>query len=434
MQPPATPPAPDEPLYESFFGLREQPFALTTDPKFLFMSDGHRRAYEELLTGLRRREGLLLLTGETGMGKTTLCRAVIDALGHRTFSALILNPYMSDAEVVRVILRDFGLVSRDEIRKGAFAKADMPQLLDTLEGFLKSLLPLNSYAVVIIDEAQSLPAKVLDQIRVLGAYEVDGQRLLQVILVGQPSLLTTLRGDAMQALAARVSRRAVLGALSPAEVDEYIQHRLAVAGGRDTVGFPADSVNTIAELTRGVPRRINLLCDRALEEGRVAGTNLISVAMVQRAAKAAAGLADAPESGRISPAARADRVDHGRIALRTQDAQRDPQPDIDTVDIPLQLEHGLDPGPERDLIFGQHTDEVPRSSRLWWVALLIVLVLAGAGGYFAWNTMRTAPASTPSLPDAPPVDLALPGPRPLPTDDEVRYLMKELDKTNRGLR
>ena len=97
------------------------------------MTAGHKRAYQELLTGLCRREGLMVLTGDTGMGKTTLCRAVIDALGPHTFSALILNPYMSDAEVVRVILRDFGLVSRDDIRKGAFGRADMPQLLDTLE-------------------------------------------------------------------------------------------------------------------------------------------------------------------------------------------------------------------------------------------------------------------------------------------------------------
>lgn len=414
MQPPSSPSAPDEPLYEAFFGLREQPFALTTDPRFLFMSDGHRRAYEELLIGLRRREGLLLLTGDTGMGKTTLCRAVIEALGHRTFSALILNPYMSDAEVLRVILRDFGLVSRDEVRKGAFAKADMPQLLDTLEGFLRSLLPLNSYAIVIIDEAQSLAPKVLDQIRVLGSYEQDGQRLLQIIMVGQPLLLHTLRSDAMQALDERISRRAVLGALSPAEVDAYIQHRLAVAGGRDTVGFPAESVNAIAELTQGVPRRINLLCDRALEEGRVAGTNLISPPMIRRAARAAAGLADA------EPPAPGDRDRHA------------------AADIPLQLEHGLDHGlePTRDhgLAFGHVAHETPRPNRLWWAGALIVLALAAAASYFAWTTIRTAPGSTPDLPAAPPREVRLPDPRPVPTDDEVRYIMKEIDKTNRGLR
>ena len=415
MQPPSSPSAPDEPLYEAFFGLREQPFALTTDPRFLFMSDGHKRAYEELLIGLRRREGLLLLTGDTGMGKTTLCRAVIEALGHRTFSALILNPYMSDAEVLRVILRDFGLVSRDEIRKGAFAKADMPQLLDTLEGFLRSLLPLNSYAVVIIDEAQSLAPKVLDQIRILGSYEQDGQRLLQIVLVGQPQLLHTLRADAMRALDARVSRRAVLGALSPAEVDDYIQHRLTVAGGRDTVGFPAESVNAIAELTHGVPRRINLLCDRALEEGRVAGTNLISVPMVRRAAKAVAGQ---PDADLPAPAV------HDRPVMAD--------------DIPLQLEDDLDrglaPAADHGPTFGHATDETPRSRRRWWAAALILIAVAAAAAYFVWTTMQTAPASTPDLPAAPPSGIRLPDPRPLPTDHEVRYLMKEIERTNRGIK
>ena len=288
-------------------------------------------------------------------------------------------------------------------------------MLDTLDGFLRSLLPLNSYAVVIIDEAQSLAPKVLDQIRMLGSYEQDGQRLLQIIMVGQPLLLHTLRSDAMRALDARVSRRAVLGALSPAEVDAYIQHRLSVAGGRDTVGFPAESVNAIAELTQGVPRRINLLCDRALEEGRVAGTNLISVPMVRRAAKAVAGQ---PDTDLPAPVNR----DHA----------------VMTDDIPLQLEHGLDHGldPKGDhgLTFGHVAKKTPRSRGFWWAAALIVLAVAAAGSYFAWTTMQTAPASTPDLPAAPPVDIRLPDPRPLPTDDEVRYIMKEIDKTNRGLR
>jgi len=144
---------------------------------------------------------------------------VIDALGHRSFAALILNPYMSDIEVLRTILRDFGLVTREDIRKGAFDHADAPQLLDTLEAFLRSLVALNSYAVVIIDEAQSLSPKVLDQIRVLGSIEQDGRRLLQIVLVGQPALIETLRADSMRALADRVSRRTSLGPLPGRHVD-----------------------------------------------------------------------------------------------------------------------------------------------------------------------------------------------------------------------
>src|SRR5262245_37840215 len=158
------------------------------------------------------------MTGETGTGKTTLCRGVVDALGQRTFTAMILNPYMSDSEVLRVVLRDFGLVSRDEIRRGALAKADMPQLLDTLESFLRSLVPLNSYACLIVDEAQSLAPSVLDRIRMLGAFEHNGQRLLQIVLVGQPGLLDTIRSEQMRALNERITRRLTLSPLSPPEI------------------------------------------------------------------------------------------------------------------------------------------------------------------------------------------------------------------------
>ena len=291
MQPPPPSDRGDEPLYETFYGLREQPFSLSTDPRFLYLSTEHRFAFDELLTGLRRREGLLLLTGDTGTGKTTLCRAVIDALGHRSFAALILNPYMSDAEVLRTILRDFGLVTREEIRKGVFDRADASQLLDTLEEFLRSLVSLNSYAVVIIDEAQSLSARVLDQIRVLGSLEMDGKRLLQIVLVGQPALVETLRADSMRALADRVSRRITLTPLPDADIDAYVRHRLAIAGGKGAVEFAPGALTRLAEISDGLPRRINLLCDRALELGRADGVKTISAALIVRAAKAISGAA-----------------------------------------------------------------------------------------------------------------------------------------------
>ncbi len=410
-----TPAAPDEPLYEAFYGLREQPFALTTDPRFLFMGDAHRRAYEELLTGLRRREGLLLLTGDTGMGKTTLCRAVIDALGPRTFSALILNPYMTDAEVLRVMLRDFGLVSRDEIRKGAFAKADLPQLLDTLEGFLRSLVALNSYAVVIIDEAQSLSSKVLDQIRVLGGYELDGQRLLQIVLVGQPGLITTIKSEALRALDERVTRRAVLGPLPPADVDAYIQHRLTVAGGKDTIEFRADSVNLIAELTRGVPRRINLLCDRTLEAGRVEGTTVITPAIVQRASQQADGSAPPPKPAPV-------------VAT----------PPVNMDELSLNLDESMDSAPRDDyrptVNFGQE-EERPKSRR-WGVVIVLLLLLSGLGlgTYVAW-AYTNADLIVPVLPAPPARDLGAIGtPFAPPTALEEQYIMDELLRTNPAMR
>jgi general secretion pathway protein A len=371
VQPPPSPDSLNEPLYEAFYGLREQPFTLTTDPRFLYLSPGHRRAFDELLTGLRRHEGILILTGDTGTGKTTLCRAVIHALGHRSFSALILNPYMSDVEVLRTILRDFGLVTRDDIRKGAFDHADMPQLLDTLETFLRSLVALNSYAVVILDEAQSLAPKVLDQIRVLGSMEFDGRRLLQIVLVGQPALIETLRGDAMRALADRVSRRASLGPLLLADVGSYIRHRLMIAGGKDAVTFDADALARITDLSDGLPRRINLLCDRALELGRVAGVTTITAPFVSRAAKAIAGASLPPdEPAPLAPPATA------RPALD----------ELLTSDIfkELELARPSRKEPKFDRPLGLLIDTPPpRSNVRFWLLLMVLAGGAAAATYFA---------------------------------------------------
>lgn len=381
----------NEPLYEAFYGLREQPFSLTTDPRFLYLSAAHRQAFDELLTGLRRREGILLLTGDTGTGKTTLCRAVIDALGQRAFSALILNPYMNDAEVLRTIVRDFGLVTRDDIRKGAFDHADQPQLLDTLEAFLRSLVALNSYAVVIIDEAQSLSPRVLDQIRVLGSMELDGKRLLQIVLVGQPALIETLRADSMRALADRISRRTSLGSLPTRDVDAYIRHRLAIAGGKETVRFDSDAVVRIADLSDGLPRRINLLCDRALELGRVEGVTTISAGVVSRAAKAIAGSKapaanDAPEAPRAQPAARPANVfvDLDPIPAGTnRTAQDAPLSDDMFKELDLAPMAPGEPDFERPLEL--LVDRPPsRGGGIWfWLAVAALATGAGAGVYYA---------------------------------------------------
>ena len=381
MQPPPSPESFNEPLYEAFYGLREQPFSLTTDPRFLYLSQQHRRAFDELLTGLRRHEGLLLLTGDTGTGKTTLCRAVIDALGHRTFSALILNPYMSDAEVLRTILREFGLVTRDDIRKGAFEHADVPQLLDTLDSFLRSLVPLNSYAVVIIDEAQSLSPKVLDQIRVLGSMEQDGRRLLQIVLVGQPGLIDALRSDAMRALADRISRRSALEPLLARDVNAYVAHRLQIAGGKDLVNFDADAMARVADLSDGRPRRINLLCDRALELGRIAGVTTIGAPLITQAAKAIAG-------GKIDLALQAPAAAPRADALPELHVPP-PRPnagafisDLDLPDIDLA---SIGDGPRVDSELRLIMDH-PLPSRGWFYWVLAALAVIGvAGVYTAWR-------------------------------------------------
>jgi general secretion pathway protein A len=316
VQPPASLEALADPIYEAFYGLKEQPFATSTDPKFLFMSASHQHAFGELTAGLRRREALLLLCGETGTGKTTLCRGVLDALGARTFSALILNPYMAGADVLRVVLRDFGFVSRDEIRRGVLAQADVPQLLDSLEGHLRAIVTLESFAVVVIDEAQSVAPAVLDQIRMLTAFEQDGRRLVQIVLVGQPMILTTLKTEPMYALNERITRRVTLLPLEPSEVEAYITHRLEVAGGAQAVRFQPEASRVIAELSRGLPRRVNLICDRALQQGRIEGVTTIGPEQVKRAARSLTG---APAERPIEVATRLVEDTEPRDASETPD-------------------------------------------------------------------------------------------------------------------
>lgn len=279
----------DDVPYERFFGLREHPFALTTDPRFHYKTASHRHAFEELKHGLERDEGFLLLTGDTGTGKTTLCRTVIDSLGGRTFSAIITNPAVADAELLRVVLRDFGVVSREEIRRGRFESADAQHLHETLESFLRSLAPLGARAVLVVDEAQGLAPRTLEQLRVLGNMEAGGRGLIQIILSGQRRLESTLAADDMTQLAQRISRRVQLEPMSRDEVEQYIAHRLRVAGGEAQVGFTPDAIALVHRESKGIPRSVNLLCDRALEEARSDGTSTVAVEHVKRSAKGIRG-------------------------------------------------------------------------------------------------------------------------------------------------
>ena len=408
MQPPPLPLAEDEPLYEAFYGFREAPFALSTDPRFFFLSGAHNQAYEELLTGLRRHEGILLLTGESGTGKTTLCRALLDAIGPRTFAALIANPYMSDSEVVRTILRQFGLVSRDEIRRGALARADMPQLLDALETFLRSLVPLNSQAVLFMDEAQSLPPVVLDQIRILAGFEQGNRRLLQVVLVGQPALADTVRAESLRALNERITRRTELTPLTAAEVDHYIGHRLAVAGGRKAVTFEPEAVRLIADLSRGLPRRVNLICDRALEEGRAARSSVIDASMIRRAARAIVGSFDL--------AVAVDTTSLGR-PVPTPAAAEAPAAEASAAE-PAAVEAAA---MNRPLTFGQTPSRRggTRAKILLVTLGLALAVGAAAAGYGVW-TIGSREIALPPAPAAPRLDIGrAPTEVQVPTEEEI---------------
>ena len=276
---------PSGPLtYEPFYGLLEKPFSLASDPRFLFHSHSHDRAAQTLLSAIRRREGVVVLTGEIGTGKTTLCRAVLDQLDRRTLTSFVKDPSMSAEDVLKTALVDFGVLSHDDLAQGHLIRATRRDLSAALRDFLTSLEPLHAFAVIIIDEAQNLSPDVLEQVRMLSDMEAE-DRLIQVVLVGQPALLKTLRQPEMRPLDQRISVRTRLEPLGAGELGAYIGHRLAVAGGDGRQVFDGGAIARVFELSLGVPRVVNLLCDRALEDGRDRSMPIVAEPLIELAAR-----------------------------------------------------------------------------------------------------------------------------------------------------
>ncbi|OFW23258.1 MAG: hypothetical protein A3H97_12305 [Acidobacteria bacterium RIFCSPLOWO2_02_FULL_65_29] len=271
-------------MYEKYYGFTEKPFSLTPDPKFLYRSQSHANAFELLQYAIRRREGFVVVTGDIGTGKTTLCRAVLEQIDRNTFTALVLNPFLSEEDLLKRILQDFGVISRDEVKAGQLAGVSKQELIDTLQDFLLGLIPLKASAVLIIDEAQNLPLAVLEQIRILSNLETDKEKLLQIVLVGQLNLQTLLRSPGLRQLDQRVSIRYELKPLDPETVAAYVAHRLTIAGGSASVAFAAKALALVHTLSGGIPRVINMICDRALMAGFSARASRITPEMVTHAA------------------------------------------------------------------------------------------------------------------------------------------------------
>jgi general secretion pathway protein A len=269
-------------MYEEYYGLAEKPFSLTPDPKYLYKSQSHGSAFDLLQYAIRRREGFMVMTGDIGTGKTTVCRALLEHIDRKTFSALVLNPFLSEEDLLKLILQDFGVVSREDVKSGRLARVTKQELIDALYDFLLGLLPLRASAVLIIDEAQNLPLKVLEQIRILSNLETDKDKLLQIVLVGQLDLKMLLRSPEMRQLDQRVSIRYELKPLTRSEVAAYIAHRLALAGG-SAVSFEEKALQLIHKFAKGIPRLVNLICDRTLLAAYSARTNRISPGLVQSA-------------------------------------------------------------------------------------------------------------------------------------------------------
>ena len=271
--------------YEEHYGLTQSPFSLAPDPHFLYLSESHEEAIRQLLDAARRNEGVLVLTGDVGTGKTTIARALLTRLDKTSFASLVLNPFLSVDELLREVLLDFGVISRDDIRSGRAVSASRHDLTSTLHDFLLSLHAIGAHGVLIIDEAQHLPPEVLEQIRVISTVETNTTRLLQVVLIGQPALLDNLAHDGLRQLDSRVSVRATLRPLSRGDVEAYVAHRLSIAGNAGYVHFDGGAIDAVTALTGGVPRLINLLCDRALMAGAHASSATIDAGAVREAGR-----------------------------------------------------------------------------------------------------------------------------------------------------
>ena len=244
-------------MYEEFYGLSEKPFSLTPNPRFVFQSEQYRTAEEALLYGIGQKEGFMLVTGAPGTGKTTLCRDLLEKLNPEQYRvALLFNPFLNGVEMLQALLAEFGL--------GDTATTSRKELLDRLNTYLMQQLANGRTCIAIFDEAQHLSTEFLEQIRVLSNLETEQEKLIQIILVGQPELLKLIRTPQMAQLDQRVSVRCTLTHLNREETGRYIIHRLNVAGARGRARFQEKSVRLLHAATGGVPRLINLTADRSM--------------------------------------------------------------------------------------------------------------------------------------------------------------------------
>jgi len=278
-------------MYCPFFGLQEKPFSLTPDPRFLFLSLSHQEALGHLLYGIEERKGFITVTGEVGTGKTLLCRALLDRLGRHVQTALIFNSFLLEIELLRSINEDFGIVQAGATRK---------ELIDHLNQYLLAEFSAGRNAVLIIDEAQNLAPPLLEQIRMLSNLETERGKLLQIVLVGQPELRQQLARPELRQLNQRIALRYHLQPFNRQESEDYINHRLVVAGSHGSVKFSRRALSTIYRLSDGIPRQINLLCDRAMLSAYVHGSGLIGHTHVRQAWNEIGGHA----VGRFLPMAR----------------------------------------------------------------------------------------------------------------------------------
>ncbi len=261
-------------MYLSFFGFREPPFQLSPDPRFFFYSKKHQEAFSHILYGIKERKGFIVITGEVGTGKTTLCRLLLATLDSSIRTALLFNPQWTALELLQSINQDFGLTGKGETKKA---------LLDELNRFLIDLLGRGGTALLIIDEAQLLTVECLEEIRLLSNLETDRSKLIQILLIGQPELNEKLARHELRQLRQRISVMWEVKPLDRDEVAAYLALRIEMAGGKGRVVFAPKAIDRIDEYSGGFPRLINIIADQALLAGYVAETTFLSDSIVRQA-------------------------------------------------------------------------------------------------------------------------------------------------------
>ena len=271
-------------MYLEYYGLTEPPFAITPNPRFLFYSGKHREAFNHLLYGIRERKGFVQLTGEVGAGKSTLCRALLEQLGDNFSTALILNPVLTADQLVKAVAMEFGLDVRG---------MDRLEIVAVINDFLLRQMADGRESVLIVDEAQDLTNDLLEQVRLLSNLETDDRKLLQIVLMGQPELRDRLNQHGLRQLRQRITVRYHLNPLRPAEVAQYVQHRLQVSGAQGAPYFTPPALWRIYHYSQGVPRLVNALCDKALLAGFVEQRDRIDFRLVGRALRELEGKVNA---------------------------------------------------------------------------------------------------------------------------------------------
>jgi general secretion pathway protein A len=255
-------PAENSAVYLDYYSLTEPPFDITPNPRFLFYSAKHREAFNHLLYGIRERKGFVQLTGEVGAGKTTLCRAMLEQLSGCYSTALILNPALNADQLMKAITAEFGLPVHG-------LNLDRLDSLAIFNEFLLRQVEQGKETVLIIDEAQDLGEDMLEQIRLLSNLETDDRKLLQIVLMGQPELRDRLNKHELRQLRQRITVRYHLHPLNRNEVNQYIQHRLEISGARGAPYFTGPALWRIFQYSKGIPRLVNAICDKALLAGYV---------------------------------------------------------------------------------------------------------------------------------------------------------------------